>query len=73
MSSYTPMHEAFLDKTTDWVYTSLSNLTFEEIATKGVVLWCEEHLIGRWTMLGGNKFGFEDGTDAMAFKITFGV
>ena len=24
-------------------------------------------------MLGGNKFGFEDGTDATMFKIQFGL
>jgi len=36
-------------------------------------MWCVEHLEGRWTMLGGNKFGFEDPPDATMFKIQFGL
>lgn len=70
---YVPMHDAFRDKTTDWVYTSLTNMTYEEIARKGIVMWADQNLKGRWTMLGGNKFGFEDGGDAMSFKLQFGV
>lgn len=72
-SFYTSMADAFRDKTTDWTYTQLTNMTFEQIAAQGIVIWCEENLDGRWTMLGGNKFGFEDGGDAMAFKLQFGV
>jgi hypothetical protein len=72
MSTYIPMTDAFRDKTTDWVYTTLPALTYEQIAGRGIVLWCEENLTGRWTMLGGNKFGFEDRGDAMSFKLHFG-
>lgn len=72
MSKYTPMSDAFRDKTTDWIYTNLSQLTYEQIAGKGIVLWLEENMEGKWTMLGGNKFGFEDAGDAMRFKLHFG-
>ena len=72
-SFYIPVHDAFRDKTVDWTYTKLGNMSFEQIARQGIVIWCEENLDGRWTMLGGNEFGFEDGQDAMAFKLQFGV
>lgn len=70
-NKYIPMNRAFMDKTTDWVLTSL-DISYPEITKRGIVLWCDEHLEGRWTMLGGSKFGFEDGTDAMMFQIQFG-
>lgn len=66
------MDEAFKDKTTDWIYTQLDGMEFEEISRRGIVLWCEGNLVGRWTMLGGNEFGFEDGGDALAFKLMCG-
>ena len=69
---YVPMNELIFDKETKWTFTSI-NLPYYKIAEKGIVLWCVKHLEGRWTMLGGNKFGFEDGRDATMFRIHFGL
>lgn len=68
---YVPMNELILDKETSWTFTSL-RMPYHEIAQKGIVLWCVDNLRGRWTMLGGNKFGFEDAEDATVFKMQFG-
>lgn len=69
---YVPMNELILNKEKSWTFTELS-MSYEEIAKQQIVLWCVEHLEGKWTMLGGNKFGFEDSTDALSFKIQFGL
>jgi len=69
---YVPMNELIKNKETQWTFTSI-NLPYHEIAKKGIVIWCVENLKGRWTMLGGNKFGFEDATDATMFRIQFGL
>lgn len=66
------MNELIRDKHTDWTFTNI-NLPYAQIAKMGIVIWCVENLEGRWTMLGGNKFGFEEGADATMFKIQFGV
>ncbi len=66
------MNELIRDKDTTWTFTHL-NIPYFEIAKRGIVVWCVKNLEGRWTMLGGNKFGFEDGTDATMFKIQFGL
>ena len=68
---YVPMNELIKDKETSWTFTHI-DMQYIDIAKKGIVLWCVENLKGRWTMLGGNKFGFEDATDATMFKIQFG-
>ena len=70
--NYTPLNKVFLDKKTEWTFANLTSLTYEEISKQRIVMWCHENLEGRWTMLGGNKFGFEDAGDAMQFKIQFG-
>jgi hypothetical protein len=70
--TYIPMNQLIMDKETSWTFTSL-NIPYHEIAQKGIVLWCVDNLSGRWTMLGGNKFGFEDAQDALMFKIQFGI
>lgn len=70
-SVYVPMNELIQDKHISWTFTSI-NLTYPEIAKHGIVIWCVEHIEGRWTMLGGNKFGFEDATDATMFRMQFG-
>lgn len=70
-SNYVPMTEAFKDKTTDWTYTAINSMDYETIAAKGIVMWCEKNISGRWTMLGGSKFGFEDSDDALLFKLQF--
>lgn len=70
-NTYVPMNELIRDKETSWTFTNLS-LSYVDIARKGIVIWCGENLEGRWTMLGGNKFGFEDAGDAVLFKIQFG-
>ena len=67
---YVPMNKLIQDKETSWTFTSI-NLPYHEIAKKGIVIWCVENLEGRWTMLGGNKFGFEDATDATIFRMHF--
>jgi len=69
---YVPMNELIRDKETSWTFTSI-NLPYHEIAKRGIVIWCVTNLEGRWTMLGGNKFGFEDGTDATMFRMQFGL
>jgi hypothetical protein len=68
---YIPMNNLVKDKKTEWTFTHL-NMEYIEIAKHGIVMWCIENLEGRWTMLGGNKFAFEDGEDATLFKIQFG-
>jgi hypothetical protein len=69
---YVPMNRLILDKDTSWTFTSI-NLPYHEISSKGIVMWCVNNMEGRWTMLGGSKFGFEDATDATMFKIQFGL
>lgn len=71
-SKYVPMNKLVYDKETPWVFTSV-NLPYEEIAKKGIVLWCHENLQCKWTMLGGSKFGFESGEEAVVFKFQFGL
>jgi hypothetical protein len=71
-NTYVPLNQLIQDKDTSWTFTRI-NLPYHEIAKQGIVIWCVENLEGRWTMLGGNKFGFEDGTDATMFKIQFGL
>ena len=68
---YIPMNELIKGMGGSWTFTKL-DIPFEEIAKAGIVIWCTENIEGKWTMLGGNKFGFEDGGDALAFKIQFG-
>lgn len=68
---YVPMNELILNKEKSWTFTHI-NMPYQEIAKKGIVLWCVDNLQGRWTMLGGNKFGFEDGEDAVVFRMQFG-
>ena len=68
---YVPMNELIMDKETHWTFTTLP-ATFPRIAEQGIIMWCVDNLEGRWTMLGGNKFGFEDGQDATIFKMQFG-
>jgi hypothetical protein len=70
-NTYVPMNELIREKEKSWTFTNIS-LPYHEIARKGIVIWCVENLEGRWTMLGGNKFGFEDATDATMFRIQFG-
>ena len=69
---YVPMNQLIRDKDTSWTFTSI-DIPYHEIAKRGIVLWCHTNLEGRWTMLGGSKFGFEDATDATVFKIQFGL
>lgn len=68
---YVPMNNLLRDKEAHWTFTHI-NIPYHEIAKQGIVLWCVEHLEGRWTMLGGNKFGFEESEDALMFRIQFG-
>jgi hypothetical protein len=58
-NTYIPLNKLIQDKEKEWTFTNL-NLPYHEIARQGIVIWCVENLEGRWTMLGGNKFGFED-------------
>lgn len=68
---YVPMNELIMDKEQSWTFTNI-NMPYAEIAKREIVLWCVENLQCRWTMLGGNKFGFEDGQDATVFRMQFG-
>jgi hypothetical protein len=70
--TYVPMNELIREKEKSWTFTHI-NLPYHVIAQKGIVIWCVENLEGKWTMLGGNKFGFEDGTDATVFRMQFGL
>ncbi len=65
------MNTLIMEKEKSWTFTSI-NLTYTEIAHRGIVLWCDENLESAWTMLGGNKFGFESAHDALMFKMQFG-
>lgn len=67
---YVPMNKLIREKDTNWVFTHI-NIPYYEIAKRGIVMWCVENIESRWTMLGGNKFAFEDGQDATIFKIQF--
>jgi hypothetical protein len=69
-SLYVPMNILIEEKEKSWTFTHL-NLEYAEIAKRGIVLWCVENLQGKWTMLGGNKFGFESGEDATIFRMQF--
>lgn len=68
---YVPMNELIRDKDTTWTFTHI-NIPYVEIAKRGIIMWCVENMGGRWTMLGGNKFGFESGEDATIFSMQFG-
>lgn len=68
---YVPMNELILNKENSWTFTHI-NLSYTDIAVRGIVIWCVDNLQGRWTMLGGNKFGFESGEDATVFRMQFG-
>jgi hypothetical protein len=68
---YVPMNRLIETKDNTWTFTSI-NLSYPEIAKQGIILWCIENMQGRWTMAGGNKFGFEEGMDATAFTFKFG-
>lgn len=70
-TQYIPMNMLVMNKINNWTFTNL-NMPYFEIAKHGIVIWCVENLIGPWTMLGGNKFGFESAHDALMFKIQFG-
>jgi len=70
-NKYVPLNKLIYDKEKSWTFTSI-NMPYADIAEKGIVMWCVENLEGRWTMLGGNKFGFEDGSDATMFRMQFG-
>lgn len=69
---YVPMNKLILDKEKAWTFTNI-NLPYHEIARKGIVIWCVNNMQGRWTMLGGNRFGFEEGADATMFRMQFGL
>lgn len=71
-NTYIPMNRLIENKEQKWTFTSI-NLPYHEIAKQGIVIWCIENLEGKWTMLGGSKFGFEAGEDATMFKIQFGL
>ncbi len=68
---YIPMNELVQGMGGEWTFTHL-DVPYDEIAKAGIVLWCTENIHSKWTMLGGNKFGFEDSGDALTFKIKFG-
>lgn len=70
--NYIPMNQLIIEKETAWTFTNIG-LPYNVIAKERIVLWCVENVEGKWTMLGGNKFGFESGEDATSFKIQFGL
>jgi hypothetical protein len=71
---YVPMNELvhLLGKGNTWTFTHL-NLNYQEIARRKIIPWCLANVEGKWTMLGGNKFAFEEGMDATSFKLQFGL
>jgi hypothetical protein len=70
--TYVPLNQLVKDKETHWTFTHI-NLDYYDIASKGIVIWCTKNIEGRWTMLGGNKFGFESPEDALRFRLQFGL
>lgn len=69
--TYIPMNKLIQNTGAAWTFTHL-HIPYADIAKKGIVMWCINNLEGKWTMLGGNKFAFEDAGDALVFKIQFG-
>lgn len=69
--TYIPMNKLVYDKDTKWTFTNI-NLSYIDIAKRGIIIWCVKNIEKRWTMTGGNGFGFEDPYDATMFKIQFG-
>lgn len=69
---YVPMNQLIGQNEKTWTFTYI-NLPYWEIAKRGIVIWCVDNLQGRWTMMGGSKFGFEFGEDATMFRIQFGL
>jgi hypothetical protein len=69
---YIPMDELIINKETQWTFTKI-HLPYSEIVKAGIVMWCVNNIEGRWTMLGNNKFGFEDSSDALSFALQFGM
>ena len=55
----------------EWTFSKL-DISFTDVSERGIVLWCHKNVLGNWTMLSGNKFGFESPEDALIFKIQFG-
>lgn len=70
-SMYVPMNKLIMDKETSWTFTHI-DIPYQAISSNGIVMWCVDNIEARWTMLGGNKFGFEDAGDATMFKLQFG-
>lgn len=71
-NKYIPLSNVIQDKESPWTFTKI-NIPYYEIVKRGIIMWCIENIEGRWTMLGGNKFGFENGPDATIFKLQFGL
>ena len=71
-NTYVPMNSLIMSKESSWTFTHI-DIPYNEIASQGIVMWCVRNIEGKWTMLGGNKFGFEDATDATLFRIQFGL
>lgn len=70
-STYIPYNDIVFYGGQDWTFTHL-NMPRNEIAKRSIVVWCEQNIIGNWTLYGENGFGFEDPGDALSFKIQFG-
>lgn len=68
---YIPMKAQAYSENKDWVYTSL-NISYIEAVRRGVFMWCVHNIKGHWTIVGDDKFGFEDGGDAVMFRMQFG-
>lgn len=65
--SYVPFNETS-DK---WTFTTINSI-HEDIATRGIIMWCIENMEGKWTLAGQGKFGFEESIDATLFQMHFG-
>lgn len=67
---YIPMKNLVYIENKNWTYTSL-NLDYVEILRRGIIIWCTDNIKGRWTIIGKDKFGFEDAGDAIMFRMQF--
>ncbi|BDR25773.1 hypothetical protein RVBP17_1840 [Pseudomonas phage sp. 30-3] len=70
--NYVQATTIFKNKNTEWTFVDLE-LDLSDIVNKSLVIWCDENVESKWTMLGGSKFGFEDGSEALMFKLQFGL
>ena len=44
---------------------------YKKLLLSGHILWCNDNIKGKWTILNFNTIAFEYGEDALIYKINF--